>query len=57
MFHRSLGRSPSYVIRQLFDIQSGARSGAGSLQMRRQVGKLTVDDMIAVAAFLASLKP
>ena len=51
------GRSPSYVIRQLFDIQSGARSGAGSLQMRRQVGKLTVDDMIAVAASLASLKP
>jgi cytochrome c553 len=51
------GRSPSYVIRQMFDIQSGARSGAGSLQMRRQVGKLTVDDMIAIAAFSASLKP
>jgi cytochrome c553 len=51
------GRSPSYVVRQLFDIQSGARSGAASLQMRRQVGKLSIDDMIAIAAYLASLKP
>jgi cytochrome c553 len=51
------GRSPSYIVRQLFDMQSGARSGAASLQMRRQVGKLSVDDMIAIAAYLASLKP
>jgi len=27
------------------------------LQMRRQVAKLSLDDMIAVAAFLSSLKP
>lgn len=51
------GRSPSYVVRQMFDIQSGARSAAASLQMRRQVSKFSVDDMIAIAAFLASLKP
>jgi len=51
------GRSPSYIVRQLYDIQSGARSGAASLQMRRQVGRLSLDDMIAIAAYLASLKP
>ena len=51
------GRSPSYLVRQLFDIQSGARSGALSLQMRRQVTKLSIDDMIAIAAFVSSLKP
>lgn len=51
------GRSPSYIVRQLYDIQSGARSGAASLQMRRQVAKLSLDDMVAIAAFLASLKP
>jgi len=51
------GRSPSYIVRQMFDIQSGARSGPASLQMRRQVGKLTIDDMIAIASFLSSLKP
>jgi cytochrome c553 len=51
------GRSPSYIVRQLFDMKSGARSGALSLQMRRQVAKLSIDDMIAVAAFVSSLKP
>jgi cytochrome c553 len=51
------GRSPSYIVRQLFDMKSGARSGALSLQMRRQVAKLSLDDMIAIAAFVSSLKP
>jgi len=51
------GRSPSYIVRQLYDIQSGARSGAGSLQMRRQAAKLSIDDMVSIAAFVSSLKP
>ena len=51
------GRSPSYIVRQLYDIQSGARSGVASRQMRRQVQKLNLDDMIAIAAFVSSLKP
>jgi len=51
------GRSPSYIVRQLYDIQSGARSGLLSRQMRRQVGKLNIDDMIAIAAFVSSLRP
>jgi cytochrome c553 len=51
------GRSPSYIVRQLFDMKSGARSGALSLQMRKQVAKLSIDDMIAIAAFVSSLNP
>jgi cytochrome c553 len=51
------GRSPSYIVRQLYDIQSGARSGVASRQMRRQVTSLSVDDMIAIAAYVSSLRP
>lgn len=51
------GRSPSYIVRQLFDMKSGARSGSLSLQMRKPVAKLTLDDMIAIAAYVSSLKP
>lgn len=51
------GRSPSYIVRQLFDMKSGARSGALSLQMRKQVAKLSSEDMIAIAAYVSSLKP
>jgi len=51
------GRSPSYVIRQLYDIQQGKRSGAGSALMKQVVDKLGQDDMVAIAAFLASREP
>lgn len=51
------GRSPSYIVRQLYDMQSGSRHGVLSQQMRKQVQKLSLDDMIALAAFASSLKP
>jgi cytochrome c553 len=51
------GRSPSYVVRQLDDIQTGARAGAGIREMKPVVAKLTLHDMIAIAAYTASLKP
>jgi cytochrome c553 len=52
------GRSPSYLVRQLFDMQSGARHGSSSKPMRPQVvSKLTIDDMVAIAAYVASLRP
>jgi cytochrome c553 len=51
------GRSPSYLVRQLYDFQSGARSGPGSAPMQPVVAKLTVEDMIDLAAFAASLTP
>ena len=51
------GRSPSYIVRQLYDIQSGARAGVSVYAMKEVVAKLTVDDMVALAAYSASLKP
>ncbi len=51
------GRSPTYIVRQLYDIQSGARHGVLAQQMRKQVQNLNLDDMIALAAFVSSLKP
>jgi len=51
------GRSPSYLIRQLYDLRAGVRAGAGSAPMRAVVEKLSMDDMISVAAYAASLNP
>jgi cytochrome c553 len=51
------GRSPSYVVRQLFDIQQGTRKGAGTDLMRIIVAKLEPDDMTAIAAYVASKFP
>ena len=51
------GRSPSYMIRQLYDFKSGARAGKDSALMKPSVEKLTVDDMVALAAYAASLSP
>jgi cytochrome c553 len=51
------GRSPSYLVRQLFDIQQGTRRGAGTDLMRIIVNKLDRDDMAAIAAYVASKFP
>ena len=51
------GRSPSYVVRQLFDMQQGIRKGQWADLMKPVVEKLTADDMISVAAYLASRVP
>ena len=51
------GRSTSYIVRQIYDIQSGARAGSASLLMQPVVAKLTTDDMISIAAYVASLAP
>jgi cytochrome c553 len=48
------GRSPSYLVRQLFDIQHGNRSGIWTSLMKPVVANLTTDDMLAIAAYLAS---
>jgi cytochrome c553 len=48
------GRSPSYLVRQLYDIQSGTRSGLWSSLMRPVVANMTPDDMLSIAAYLAS---
>lgn len=51
------GRSPTYTVRQLFDLQHGVRNGPWSALMRAAVQKLTVDDMVAIAAYTASQEP
>ena len=51
------GRSPSYVVRQLYDIQNDARAGTAAQLMKGPVANLTVDDMLSIAAYLASLAP
>jgi cytochrome c553 len=51
------GHSAIYVVRQLHDIQSGARNGPGSALMKSVVAKLGVDDMIALAAYVSSRTP
>ena len=50
------GRSPSYLVRQLYDIQQGTRKGTWSPLMKPVADSLTQDDMLAVAAYAASLK-
>lgn len=51
------GRSPSYTVRQLFDMQQGVRKGPWSALMKAAVEKLTVADMIAIAAYTSSREP
>ena len=48
------GRSPSYLMRQLWDFKQGARK---SPVMAPLVTKLDMDDMIALAAYAASRMP
>jgi len=49
------GRSPSYVVRQMYDMKTGARKGLWSDLMKPVVARLSAADMLAVAAYTASL--
>ncbi len=51
------GRPPIYVVRQLNDMQSGNRTGSLAELMKAVVAKLTLEDMLAIAAYLGSLEP
>ena len=48
------GRSPSYLVRQLWDMQQGTRHGEWAPLMKPVVQYLTADDMHNIAAYLAS---
>jgi cytochrome c553 len=48
------GRSPSYLTRQLYDLQRGTRRGRSSPLMLPVVANLSADDMVAIAAYVAS---
>jgi len=51
------GRSPSYTVRQLYDTQHGVRNGVWADLMKPVVASLTNEDMLAIAAYTASLTP
>jgi cytochrome c553 len=52
-----VGQSPSYLLRQLVDFVTGARQGSQAATMITVARTLSMDDMIAVAAYAASLSP
>jgi cytochrome c553 len=51
------GRSPSYLMRQMFDMQQGFRKGTWTELMKPVVANLTTDDMMNIVAYTASLMP
>lgn len=51
------GRSPSYLMRQLYDMQQGNRNGTWTPLMKPVVSKLTNQEMQEIVAYVASLKP
>jgi cytochrome c553 len=51
------GRSPSYIARQLWDIQQGARNGAAVQLMKIAIANLNSEDLVSVSAYVSSLMP
>jgi cytochrome c553 len=51
------GRSPTMLVRQLAAFQSGARSGPETAPMQAVAAHLEERDMVAVAAYAATLRP
>ncbi len=51
------GRSPSYLMRQLYDMRENSRTGVSAALMKPTVANLTVEDMLNMAAYIASLSP
>jgi cytochrome c553 len=49
------GRSPSYIMRQLWDFRQGSRQGVWSPLMKQVVAGLTQDDMLNLSAYVASV--
>ena len=51
------GRSPSYLTRQMYDMQAGARHGQWAELMKPVVARLTDADFVSIAAYVASRTP
>ena len=51
------GRSPSYIVRQMLDMQKGNRNGPGVKLMKPVVANLTIQDMVEIAAYVSSRSP
>jgi cytochrome c553 len=51
------GRSPLNIARQLYYFRTGERGGSSAALMKLPTAKLTADDMLVIAAYVASLEP
>jgi cytochrome c553 len=51
------GRSPSYLVRQMYDMQQGVRNGTWTQLMKPVVANLSADDLIDIAAYTSSRTP
>ncbi|HEX3398185.1 MAG TPA: c-type cytochrome [Steroidobacteraceae bacterium] len=51
------GRPPTYLVRQLWNYHSGERRGGLAAPMQSVAARMRVDEMLAIAAYLASLPP
>ena len=51
------GRSPSYLTRQMYDMQAGARRGEWTELMKPVVASLSNEDLVNIAAYVSSLMP
>jgi cytochrome c553 len=51
------GRSPSYIVRQLYDMRHGVRNGPWTELMKAVVSQLSEEDMVSIAAYTASRAP
>jgi len=51
------GRSPSYMVRQMWDMQQGTRNSEAAQLMKLVMANLTPEDMVAIAAYVASRPP
>jgi len=51
------GQNPLYVVRQLYNFQSGAHSGTAAALMKKVVANLSEEDMLQIAAYVTSLTP
>jgi cytochrome c553 len=51
------GRHPIYIVRQLLDIQQHARDGTATQLMKPVVANLDQDDIVSIAAYVASKNP
>lgn len=49
------GRSPSYLVLQMWDIQQGTRNGAQVQLMKLVLANLTTDDLTAIASYVATM--
>jgi cytochrome c553 len=54
---RLAGLHPIYIARQLYLFKDGSRNGIDAQLMKRSVAQLTDEDILAAAAYLASLVP